>query len=178
MPLAPADLASTFQPIHHPSSSPCPALIQLRVEIQHPHDTSNFALRSLNLTSQANPLLSASSIPVPSKPNTRICHITSKRTLSITPQSLPQMGLIRCPATSHPSISSFQPSPLSPHCGPLFLISVAPPPPTWQTPFFICSHSCMHVQTCAQKHTCIWVNMHTCIQKYLCKHAYFCFGVF
>lgn len=179
MPLAPAALALHL-PAHHPSSSSYLSLLHLRVEAQCPHNNiKHTPSYVLYLTGQANLFLAASFIPAPSKPNSVESVTSQARGLFLnTPQSLPQMGPGCCPATitQQQLLATFTTLPNT--CDPLFLISVAPPTPTWQrkeTPSFICSLPCMHVQTCLRKHTCAHAYRSThadtwepCISLFLC----------
>lgn len=107
MPLAPAALALHL-PAHHPSSSSFLSLLHLRVEAQCPHNNiKHTPSYVLYLTGQANLFLAASFIPAPSKPNSVESVTSQARGLFLnTPQSSPQMGRGRCPATSHPTAAS------------------------------------------------------------------------
>lgn len=90
------DATVTCSPGHPPS----------RVEARCPHISSTPSY-VLYLTGQANLFLSASFIPVPSKPNSAESVTSQARGLFLsTPQSLTEMGLGCWPATSHPIAAS------------------------------------------------------------------------
>lgn len=158
-----------------PPSGPSPLFflisfpVHLRVEAQCPITISSTPSYVLYDTGQANLFLSASFIPVPSKPISVESVTPQTRGLFLsTPQSSPQMGLGRCPATSHPAAASLNlhHSPQHLRSSVLDLSGTSSSHLAEKGDAILYLLPAMHA--CANTHT--EAHMHTHLQKYTCRH--------